>query len=436
MADTDGARASGGPTPSRWRRRRSTAIVAYIQALIDRGARLRGRAATSTSACARTRRTARSRTARSTTWTRARASRAPHLKEDPLDFALWKAAEGGRGHGVGRALGPRPAGLAHRVLGDGRGGCWAWASRSTAAATTSIFPHHENEAAQTRMARDAELAQIWMHNGMLQMGAEKMAKSRRQRRAAARGARGVRAATRDHVLRQRPLPRADGVRRRRAWQQAAARVRRVREAGRRLVDGASPADMASYKERFFEALRDDFNTPAALAARVRVDPRGELARATWAATTCVEMLERPGAREPARARGRRGGRRGRGAAASAREDGPRGQGLRRGRPAARRAARARLGGPRRAVRARARARAVIVYGRQPVAELLRAGRRRGATRSGRRAEDPWLSRSSAATAGRADGARGHRCPPGRRRGGRALSVRRRGRAAREARRAA
>jgi cysteinyl-tRNA synthetase len=51
-----------------------------------------------------------------------------------------------------------------------------------------------------------------------------------------------------------------------AMAQAAARVRRVREAGRRLADGPSPADMASYRERFFEALRDDFNTPAALAA--------------------------------------------------------------------------------------------------------------------------------------------------------------------------
>ena len=30
-----------------------------------------------------------------------------------------------------------------------------------------VFPHHENEAAQTRAARGAELAQIWMHNGML-----------------------------------------------------------------------------------------------------------------------------------------------------------------------------------------------------------------------------------------------------------------------------
>jgi cysteinyl-tRNA synthetase len=51
-----------------------------------------------------------------------------------------------------------------------------------------------------------------------------------------------------------------------AMAESAARVKRVREAGRRLVDGPSPPDMAGYKERFFEALRDDFNTPAALAA--------------------------------------------------------------------------------------------------------------------------------------------------------------------------
>jgi cysteinyl-tRNA synthetase len=104
-----------------------------------------------------------------------------------------------------------------------------------------------------------------MHNGMLQMGAEKMAKS-------------VGNVSLLHdVLEQHgrdavimffvgghyrgPLAFDDD-----AMAQAAARVRRVREAGRRLVDGPSPADMASYKERFFEALRDDFNTPAALAA--------------------------------------------------------------------------------------------------------------------------------------------------------------------------
>ena len=40
-----------------------------------------------------------------------------------------------------------------------------------------LFPHHENEAAQTRSARGAELAKLWMHNGMIQLTGEKMAKS-------------------------------------------------------------------------------------------------------------------------------------------------------------------------------------------------------------------------------------------------------------------
>ena len=39
----------------------------------------------------------------------------------PARLRAVEGAEGGRGHGLGRALGPRPAGLAHRVLGDGRG---------------------------------------------------------------------------------------------------------------------------------------------------------------------------------------------------------------------------------------------------------------------------------------------------------------------------
>ena len=47
---------------------------------------------------------------------------------------------------------------------------------------------------------------------------------------------------------------------------AARGVARIREAGRRLVAGPSPEDMAPLKERFFAALADDFNTPEALAA--------------------------------------------------------------------------------------------------------------------------------------------------------------------------
>jgi cysteinyl-tRNA synthetase len=49
-------------------------------------------------------------------------------------------------------------------------------------------------------------------------------------------------------------------------QEAAARVRRVREAGRALVPGESPPWSEPLKERFFDALAQDYNTPRALAA--------------------------------------------------------------------------------------------------------------------------------------------------------------------------
>ena len=91
------------------------------------------------------------------------------LKEDPLDFALWKARQADGGHGLGRAV------------GRGRPGwhieCSAMAEAQLGApfeihggGNDLIFPHHENEAAQTPAARGAAARPIWMHNGMLEMG--------------------------------------------------------------------------------------------------------------------------------------------------------------------------------------------------------------------------------------------------------------------------
>ena len=59
--------------------------------------------------------------------------------------------------------------MAEQLLGDGfeiHGG-----------GSDLLFPHHENEASQTRAARGQELARLWMHNGMVQLTGEKMAKS-------------------------------------------------------------------------------------------------------------------------------------------------------------------------------------------------------------------------------------------------------------------
>ena len=101
---------------------------------------------------------------------------AADLKESPQDFALWKAHKEGED-----TRWPSP-------WGEGRPGwhieCSAMAEQLLGTdfeihggGSDLVFPHHENEIAQTEAARGQPLARIWMHNGMVQMGTEKMAKS-------------------------------------------------------------------------------------------------------------------------------------------------------------------------------------------------------------------------------------------------------------------
>jgi cysteinyl-tRNA synthetase len=129
-----------------------------------------------------------------------------------------------------------------------------------------IFPHHENEAAQTRAARDQPLARLWVHNGMVRLDSEKMAKSVGNifvlhDALASYG--------RDALIMyfvgghyRQPVEFDDE-----RLQEASARVQRVREAARRLSAAAeSPPWSTPLRERFFDALAEDFNTPQALAA--------------------------------------------------------------------------------------------------------------------------------------------------------------------------
>jgi cysteinyl-tRNA synthetase len=185
-------------------------------------------------------------------------------KEDPLDFALWKGRKEGEDTAWDAPWGAgRPgwhiecSAMAEELLGVGfdvHGG-----------GNDLTFPHHENEAAQTRAARDRELASIWFHNGMLQLAGEKMAKSV--------GNVTTLAGVLDRWGRDALVmffvsghPRGPIAFSEATMAQAQAAVRRVREAARRLAPGPSPPELASEKERFFAALADDFNTPAALAA--------------------------------------------------------------------------------------------------------------------------------------------------------------------------
>ncbi len=96
-------------------------------------------------------------------------------KADPLDFALWKAAKPGE-----------PAW--DSPWGKGRPGwhieCSAMSLHELDAqidihggGNDLVFPHHENEIAQTESLTGQSFAQVWMHNGMLQLAGEKMSKS-------------------------------------------------------------------------------------------------------------------------------------------------------------------------------------------------------------------------------------------------------------------
>jgi cysteinyl-tRNA synthetase len=97
------------------------------------------------------------------------------LKDDPRDFALWKAHKEGEDTwwaspwGNGRpgwhiecsAMAEKHLGPVFEIHGGG---------------LDLVFPHHENEIAQSRGA-GREFARIWMHNGMLRQAGEKMSKS-------------------------------------------------------------------------------------------------------------------------------------------------------------------------------------------------------------------------------------------------------------------
>lgn len=96
-------------------------------------------------------------------------------KEHPMDFALWKAAKPGE-PAWDSPWGPgRPgwhiecSAMVFRHLGeqiDIHGG-----------GNDLIFPHHENEIAQSESLSHKPFARYWMHNGMMQLSGEKMSKS-------------------------------------------------------------------------------------------------------------------------------------------------------------------------------------------------------------------------------------------------------------------
>ncbi|MEX1103076.1 MAG: DALR domain-containing protein, partial [Dehalococcoidia bacterium] len=188
------------------------------------------------------------------------------LKEDPLDFALWKTQKPGE-----------PAWDSPR--GRGRPG---WHIECSAMAlghlgeqidihgggADLIFPHHENEIAQTEAFTGKPFADIWMHNALLQMGGEKMAKSlgniiKLDDALDQFGSDAVRLFILQSHYRT-PLTYSED-----ALEAAGAGAERLRSAafasGPRRDDAGPPPDPEPFRERFVAAMEDDLGTAQAIA---------------------------------------------------------------------------------------------------------------------------------------------------------------------------
>jgi cysteinyl-tRNA synthetase len=186
----------------------------------------------------------------------ARVEVAPY-KRDPSDFVLWK---------------PSPEGVIgwDSPWGRGRPGwhieCSAMIERHLGetidvhgGGLDLIFPHHENEIAQSRCAHGGlPLARFWVHNGFVDMGAEKMSKSLGNivtpAELLSQGHRGetLRLALLSAHYRQ-PLPWTDNL------------VAQAKATLDRLYRAAGDAASGEIDEGVLDALRDDLNTPLALS---------------------------------------------------------------------------------------------------------------------------------------------------------------------------
>jgi len=180
------------------------------------------------------------------------------LKEDPRDFALWKATKPGEDTSWESPWGRgRPgwhiecSAMAEKFLGP--------SFEIHLGGLDLVFPHHENERAQSQAA-GREFAQLWMHNGMVEFVGEKMSKSL-----------GNVASLHDVIEKwgretilvfflaghwSKPIDFSDDT-----LAAAAARVERFRDVFRGQSESAPTGEW----ERFEAALEDDFNTPEALA---------------------------------------------------------------------------------------------------------------------------------------------------------------------------
>ncbi|NBE95843.1 cysteine--tRNA ligase [Nonomuraea sp. KC401] len=195
-------------------------------------------------------------------------------KRDSRDFALWK------GEKPGEPTWPTP-------WGPGRPG---WHLECSAMATKYlgptfdihgggldlIFPHHENEIAQSQAAGDG-FARHWMHNGMVKIGAEKMSKSLGNSLLIPEMVQKVRPVELRYYL-AAPHYRSSIDYSEEALQEAAAAYQRIEGFVTRAAEVIHDVDAdAPLPQAFADALDDDLGTPQALAVVHEVVREGNVA---------------------------------------------------------------------------------------------------------------------------------------------------------------
>jgi cysteinyl-tRNA synthetase len=188
------------------------------------------------------------------------------LKEHPMDFALWKASKPGE-----------PSWKS--PWGEGRPG---WHIECTAMSLKYlgeqldihgggqdlIFPHHENEIVQSEsFTGKAPFVKYWMHNGLVQVGEQKMSKSL-----------GNLLTIKDMLVKNSPdsirvfilssqyrSPLSYSPEGLEAAEKGAERLRRAASRDKPVTEASAVLDPEPYRRQFIEAMDDDFNTAQALS---------------------------------------------------------------------------------------------------------------------------------------------------------------------------
>lgn len=196
-------------------------------------------------------------------------------KENPMDFALWKGSKQGEPSWDSPWGNGRPGWhiecttMSTKYLGDQldiHGG-----------GMDLVFPHHENEIAQSEAYTNKEpFSKIWMHNGLLQFGQDKMSKSIGNLVSVEEAlSKHQPDALRLYLLSSHyrsPLNYSDE-----GCEAVSRSLQRLRIA---LEPAASPGEtleVSSYKQKFFEHMDDDLDTPQSIA--VMFDLAREINRA-------------------------------------------------------------------------------------------------------------------------------------------------------------